>query len=91
MARRIASVANNKIIESLILSQKDLHSWGTANRLFFDPSKKGIHALSAEEPYGKEFKILGLGFGTGITMKSTVDELVIEARWKIVVIYKTHL
>jgi hypothetical protein len=101
-----ATTANNQILESLRLSQTELHGWGKANQIEFEAGKESMHILSSSEGYGKKFKMLGVVFDVPLTMRQAVDELVTEAGWKLkmlirtrrfytnaelVVLYKSHL
>ena len=53
-------------------------------------SQKGsFHILSFSEPYGEDFKLLGVTFDVGMTMRGTVDELVAETSWKLKMLLRT--
>jgi hypothetical protein len=100
------SKPNEGILKSLKLCQKELHDWGQANQVEFDPGKEGLYIISTSEAFGGDFKILGVEFDTSLTMKAAVDGMVTEAGWKLrmllrtrrfytdaelVVLYKSHL
>jgi hypothetical protein len=100
------STPNAKILNSLTLCQEELHDWGKANQVAFDPGKEGFYILSNSEAYGDDFKILGVEFDTSLTMRNAVDGLVGDAGWKLrmltrtrrfytdaelIVLYKSHM
>jgi hypothetical protein len=100
------STPKDKILESLKKCQTELHDWGKANQVAFDPGKESFHIISKNETYGGNFKMLGVHFDTGLTMQGAVDELVTDAGWKLkmlvktrrfytdadlIILYKTHL
>ena len=49
-----------------------------------------MHILSASEPCGKDFKMLGVVFDVTLTMRSAVDGLVMEAGWKLKMVIRTR-
>ena len=63
--------------------QAELHSWGAANQVEFDPAKESMHVVSHYCPEGPNFKILGLNFDCKLTMGDAIDDLVGEMRWRI--------
>jgi hypothetical protein len=70
--------------------QSELHKWGQANQVVFDPTKESKHILSYEDPDGDSFRLLGITWDVRLTMKDTVDEVVSEANWKMHTILKTR-
>jgi hypothetical protein len=97
---------NGSIMEVMGHCQEDLHSWGRANQVEFDPAKESMHILSASCPEGPSFKLLGVTFDCGLQMIDTVNLAVTEAGWKLktllrtsrfytdaelVLLYKSHL
>ena len=42
--------------------QQELHRWGAANQVSFDADKESKHVLSRSEPFGADFKLLGVVF-----------------------------
>ena len=69
--------------------QKELHSWGLANQVEFDPGKESSHILSRNKPLGPNFKILGVEFDCKLIMSDTVHSLAVNARWKLTSILRT--
>jgi hypothetical protein len=84
-----SSVPNNSILKSISMCQKELHEWGRANQVTFDPKKESVHILSKTDAYGPEFKILGVTFDSALTMASCVEEVVNAARWKLKMLLRT--
>jgi len=42
--------------------QAELHKWGRANKVTFDPGKESFHVISRRHGEGKDFKLLGVLF-----------------------------
>ena len=84
-----ASVQNTNVLKSLAACQTELHDWGRANQVAFDPKKESVHILSKTESFGPEFNILGAVFDSGLTMASAVNEVVTAAGWKLRTLIKT--
>ena len=97
---------NSRIFTSIDLCQEELHKWGRANQVSFDPCKESKHILSQTEPEGPSFKLLGISFDTQLLMGDAVDEVINSATWKLrtllrtrrfyttadmVILYKTHV
>jgi hypothetical protein len=74
----------------LRLCQQELHTWGKANQVVFDPAKESLHILLKSEPGGEDFKILGVVFDPSLTMRSAVEEVVQEASWKLKMLLRTR-
>ena len=85
-----ATVGNDAIRKSMDNCQEELHKWGAANQVEFDPGKESKHIPSLSEPVGAEFKILGVLFDCKLTMTSTVDEVVTSAGWKMRTLLQTR-
>ena len=58
------STTRKKMLESARLCQEELHQWGKANQVTFEASKESCHIVSKSEPFGKDFKLLGITFDT---------------------------
>jgi hypothetical protein len=80
---------NDKIRVALKLCQQELHTWGKANQVVFDNKKESFHILSKSEGAGAEFKMLGLVFDVSMSMKTQVEEVVLEAGWKLKMLLRT--
>ena len=63
--------------------QVELHSWGRANQVEFDPKKESMHVVSHYSPEGPNFKILGLNFDCRLIMCDAIVDLVTEMRWRV--------
>ena len=70
--------------------QTELHAWGRANQVVFDPSKESHHILSMSDPVGANFRLLGVAFDGGLTMVDAVGELVADASWKLRTLQRTR-
>ncbi len=81
---------NADILTATKACQKELHAWGRANQVAFDPGKESHHVVSHVAPEGPDFKILGILFDCGLTMAAALHELVGECRWKIRALQRTN-
>ena len=86
-----SSDTHNSVIDNAMTNcQLELHKWGAANQVAFDPAKESKHILSLSEPQGCEFKLLGVLFDTGLSMAQAVAELVSSASWKLRTLLRTR-
>jgi hypothetical protein len=69
--------------------QSELHKWGDANRVCFDPSKESKHVLSRDDPHGSEFKLLGVMFDCQLRMDVAIGTLVGQLRWKVAMLLRS--
>ena len=76
-------VPNSCLQEALSDCRTDLHEWGRANCVTFDPSKVSLHIISRRVPWGNSFKILGIEFDTKLVMREAVHHCAVEAGWRI--------
>ena len=74
---------NSSILDEASQCQDELHRWGVANQVSFDPAKGSVHIISHIDPCGAPFRILGVKFDCKLTMATAVQELVVELRWKL--------
>ena len=79
----INSCANDDILSRLRAVQDELHRWGRANRVTFDPNKESVHIISKIVPFGNEFRILGIDCDCKLLMDTAVHNLIMEASWKL--------
>ena len=70
-------------MKSMDCVQAELHKWGRANQVTFDPGKESKHILSRTEPHGEDFKLLGVIFDCKLEMGSAVSSLSGKAKWKL--------
>jgi hypothetical protein len=85
-----STFSNLDVLKSASMCQAELHAWGRANQVAFDPKKESLHIISKTEGFGPEFKILGVIFDSALTMASDVAEVVTEAGWKLRMLIKTR-
>jgi hypothetical protein len=81
---------NDIILKSSMRCQEELHAWGKANQVEFDPGKESFHILAGSGAFGGEFKLLGVNFDPTLTMKSALNDVVTEAGWKLKMLIKTR-
>ena len=78
---------NSKSNDDILLEgkkcQKELHAWGAANRVSFDPGKESLHVLHRSRGQGGNFKILGVTYDTALVMHDACRELAVEAGWRL--------
>ena len=84
------TVHNDEILESSRLCQEDLHTWGRANKVAFDPCKESMHVLSATSPQGPNFVVLGIDFDCSLQMSDAIHGAVTEAGWKLKTLLRTR-
>ena len=77
------NVPNDKIVSNLRACQAELHSWGKANQVAFDPGMESLHIISKTETYGGNFKLLGVDFDPTLDMKEAIHEMEVSAGWKL--------
>ena len=76
--------------QELQRAQRELHLWGQANRVTFDPSKESIHLLHRRFWFGEDFKILGVVFDPALLMHSAACEVATEAGWRLQALLKVR-
>ena len=70
--------------------RENVHKWGKANRVSFDPSKEYLVVLHPSAYHGEAFKLLGCMVDTDLAMDSAIDLLLTKIRPKIRAILRTH-
>ncbi len=63
--------------------QKELHLWGEANRVLFDPTKESFNLLHHRFHFGEDYKLLGVVFDTSLLMHRAAREVATEAGWRL--------
>jgi hypothetical protein len=53
---------HSEALASLQAAQTELHRWGAANRVRFDPAKESFQVLHRRRPHVEDFKVLGCWF-----------------------------
>ena len=81
---------NKNIFDDMRMCQNDLHSWGRANQVAFDPAKESMHILAHRSGEGPNFRLLGVNFDNELSMRDAVNEIVGEGAWKIGTILRTQ-
>ena len=70
--------------------QVELHTWGAANQVTFDPKKESKHILSRSMPFGDDFKLLGVTFDCRLEMEVAVRALVGKVKWKLLMLLRSR-
>ena len=73
---------NEALMQSGLKCQNNLHEWGRAKRVEFDPAKESMHVVAHQRGVGGDFKILGVVFDVCLKMDACVVELVRACGWK---------
>ena len=76
-------VPNRAILRATTSCQERLHEWGRANAVEFEPSKESITILSRIDPYGENFKSLGVVFDPSLYMDDAISKICDSASWKL--------
>ena len=79
-----------KALSELEEAQRELHLWGAANRVLFDPSKESFHLLHKRFHHGENFKQLGVVFDTQLLMHHAAREVATEAGWRLQTLLKVR-
>ena len=82
-------IPNETLHAEMDRCQSELHKWGKANQVSFDPAKESQHILALNGGEGINFKLLGIPFDNALTMRDAVVELVSEASWKLASILRS--
>ena len=69
-------------------ARHELHLWGEANRVVFDPSKESFHLLHRRFWEGDDFKILGVLFDPALPLHAAACEVATEAGWRLQALLK---
>ncbi len=81
--KRFRSLPECDAIHELEQCQKELHDWGSGNRVCFDPDKESFHIIHRRFHERSEFKILGVIFDNHLLMHKAVRELAIQGGWRL--------
>ena len=79
-----------KALSELHTVQRELHWWGEANRVLFDPSKESFHLLHKRFHHGEDFKLLGVVFDTQLLMHHAARAVATEAGWRLQTLLKVR-
>ena len=70
--------------------QSNLHRWGAANRVVFDPGKEEFILLRRRDAIGNDFRLLGVVFDPQLLMKRGAKKIATEAGWRLKAILKAR-
>ena len=84
------SVSVDSVMTEAKKCQTELHKWGKANRVSFDPAKESVHTVSHAQPHDDPSKLLGITFDCKLRMDLCVRETVNQASWKLTTILRTR-
>ena len=73
---------NEEIFVAVDKCQDELHAWGRANQVSFDPAKESKHVMSRRDPCGDNFKLLGVVFDCRLFMDVAIQEVLNAIVWK---------
>ena len=77
------NVSNDFVISQLRRCQHELHEWGRANSVTFEPSKESFHILSHTQSFGNSFRLLGITIDVRLHMDEAVHECSVEGHWRL--------
>ncbi len=64
-------------------AQRELHLWGQANQVLFDPGKESFHILHKHLYHGENFKVLGCVYDSQLLMHVAARHIATEAGWRL--------
>ena len=70
--------------------QTELHIWGQANQVVFEPTKESFHILGRVHSLGESFKILSVLFDTKLSMHEAANDFASEAGWRLRTLMRTR-
>ena len=79
----------DQIFADLHVCQNNVHNWGAANRVTFDPGKEEFCILHPADGIGNDFKLLGPIFDCKLTMAVTISKILRKARPKLTTLLRT--
>jgi hypothetical protein len=85
-----SETTNEQIREERTVCQQAIHQWGVQNRIAFDPGKEDFAVIHATEGEGKDFRLLGTWWDTGLRMETNVRRIVAKARPKVDAILRSR-
>ena len=105
--KRYPRAMSNALIENdMRVCQRQLHTWGRANRVTFDAGKEETMVVSTTEACGGPAKLLGIEFDCKLVMSIASHKCATKAAWKtrsllrvrrfystndLVMLYKSHV
>ena len=82
-------VPNSIVLKEAETCQKEVHRWGDANQVAFDPTKESLHVLSCRKTDSADFVTLGVDFDCGLTMVNAIRAISTEAQRRIKVLLRS--
>ena len=70
--------------------QTELHMWGKANQVLFDPTKESFHILHQRNPWGPSFKSLGVTFDVKLVMGDACMEIAAQGNCRLNTLLRTR-
>ena len=84
-------VTDEDMHEEMDECQRNVHTWGRANQVEFDPGKESKHILAtAGRGSGGSFKLLGVTFDPGLSMEGGIQDIARSASWKLATVVRTN-
>ena len=81
---------NDLLMQEAHKCQTELHIWGEANQVVFEPTKESFHILDPVHPLGESFKILSVLFDTKLSMSAAAYDFASEAGWRLRTLMRTR-
>jgi hypothetical protein len=85
-----AGTPADTMLQDMKHCQRELHAWGSANQVTFDPAKENLLVLNRHKPHGGSFKLLGVDFDCKLSMSDAVYDLAKECKWKLKAVLRTR-
>ena len=86
----LASTSIERAIEAMDHVQGERPQWGATNQVSFDPSKERRRILSRADPFGIDFKLLGITFDGKLEMESAVRSLTSKVQWQLQMLLRSR-
>ncbi len=76
------NISNTVIASEMRQCQRQLHTWGRANRVTFDAGKEDTMIVSTTDSSGGPVKLLGVEFDSKLLMNAASHKCASKAAWK---------
>jgi hypothetical protein len=83
------TVPNADVKEAMSDCQQEVHAWGSANGVAFDPSKEAFMVIHPTYGEGESFKLLGTMFDSKLIMDEAVSAIIRKAGPKLTALLRT--
>ena len=84
------SATNDDAFTDAKRCQSELHKWGNANQVLFDPGKESFHVIHRTRGEGGNFTILGIEFDTALLMHDAARNIAVESGWRLKTLLRTR-